>query len=143
MNGFVFKAASSSHSFSARIVSDACQSASPGRLAYFGDINREPIEDDQGTETVTEPGVLGNPWGETSFYIYPNPTHRYLNIACNENGFFKVVVISQAGVIAKEFDAFGRLFTLDVSALKNGVYWIKVIKPGHNSAEVFKLAVNH
>ncbi len=143
VNGFVFKAASSSHSFSARIVSDACQSASPGRLAYFGDINREPIEDDQGTETVTEPGVLGNPWGETSFYIYPNPTHRYLNIACNENGFFKVVVISQAGVIAKEFDAFGRLFTLDVSALKNGVYWIKVIKPGHNSAEVFKLAVNH
>lgn len=143
LDGFVFKATSSSHSFSARIVSDACQPGSSGRLAYFGDVAQEPIEDNQSTETITEPEVPRNTWDKPSFHIYPNPADRYLNIACSENRFFKVVMISPSGVIVNESDLFGRLLTIDVSTFNNGIYWVKVMKPGHADLGIYKLAIHH
>ncbi|MCC7331588.1 MAG: T9SS type A sorting domain-containing protein [Flavobacteriales bacterium] len=69
--------------------------------------------------TVTEKSV-------TSIEVYPNPTHSILNINSEENS--KILILNLLGeTVAEEYLKVGNN-SIDVSRLKNGIYFIQTEK---------------
>ncbi|MBK8473760.1 MAG: T9SS type A sorting domain-containing protein [Sphingobacteriales bacterium] len=69
----------------------------------------------------------------------PNPTNGYLNIPFDtkENEIAQIQIINLLGEMAYatqiDTEIGENLFTIDLSELRKGLYWVKLVSPSHST----------
>ena len=84
----------------------------------------------QRTDSVTVhvnefPTGIGPSGTENFFTIFPNPSHSYLIVRCNNDNHFDLTLRNAFGVIIKDISSSQRELLMDISWLPNGVYFIE------------------
>ncbi len=81
---------------------------------------------DQGTTVINETD------GNRTVRIYPNPASGFLNIEVHETRAFRVVIYNLLGqqMVSKAFENTNNYFSIDLSNLKNGIYFCSLIFDG-------------
>lgn len=73
--------------------------------------------------------------------LYPNPAKRIVNIDLREKGNFQYQILDKSGIFVKKGELLSKLNQIDISNLKNGLYFLKIYNNQKKEIETKKLII--
>ena len=72
------------------------------------------------------------------YKIYPNPAADFLQLMCPDEGEKNISILNAAGTLLSYYNKSGSQIRLDISSLKQGIYFVRIVEKDYNSFTVLK-----